>query len=141
MAIKFNPGVGCVVMCDFNRGFQLPEMVKKRPAIILAPPISSRPGLCTVVSLSASAPQKVMLYHTEIEIPFPMPEPFSSQRVWVKGDMINAVGFQRLDLIRNGRDINGKRQYFTKLVGEDAMVKIRKCVLHGLGLSLLTKSL
>ena len=52
MAIAFHPGQGVVVICDYNQGFVAPEMVKRRPAVILCPKIGIRGGLCTVVALS-----------------------------------------------------------------------------------------
>jgi len=77
----------------------------------------------------------------EIELPFLMPPPFLAQRVWVKGDMINAVDFHRLDLIRSTKDHFGKHQYYTKPVDRDIMAGVYKSVLHDLGLSHLIKAI
>lgn len=37
MALRFHPKPGTILMCDFDTGFQVPEMVKKRPVIVLSP--------------------------------------------------------------------------------------------------------
>ncbi|MEQ9178418.1 MAG: type II toxin-antitoxin system PemK/MazF family toxin, partial [Nitratireductor sp.] len=34
-------------MCDFNTGFRVPEMVKRRPVVVISPKIKARPRLCT----------------------------------------------------------------------------------------------
>lgn len=134
MPLKYNPGVGCVVMCKFDAAFKKPEMVKPRPAVIVSPPVAACPYLCTIVPLSTSKPQKIMSYHLEIKLPFILPKPFDSETAWVKADMIYAAGFHRLNLFRAGKDENGKRQYSTKAVDNSTMLKIRAAILHGLGM-------
>jgi len=56
MAINEHPVSGTILMCNFAPGFQQPEMVKRRPVIVISPKISRRPNLCTVVALSTTAP-------------------------------------------------------------------------------------
>lgn len=116
-------------------------MTKRRPVIVLSPKIQARPHLCTVVALSTTPPQKPMPYHCEIDLPFDMPKPFNAKTVWIKGDMVNAVGFQRLDLIRGNKGKDGKRYYLNTPVGNDILKCVRECVLRGMGLSTLTKHL
>ncbi len=82
-----------------------------------------------------------MPYHCRINIRPQLPKPFQSDGVWVKGDMVNAVGFHRLDLIRLGKDEGGKRIYRYDVLDEEALKRIRACVLRALGLSTLTKGL
>ncbi|MBN9511345.1 MAG: type II toxin-antitoxin system PemK/MazF family toxin [Alphaproteobacteria bacterium] len=142
MAIKQHPGLGCIVTCDFDRGFKQPEMVKLRPVVVISPPISWRPGLCTVVGLSTTAPEPPRPYHCKLTISPVLPEPWNSEEVWVKGDMIAAVGFHRLDLIRIGRDDATKaRRYRMNLLSKEQLRMVRACVLHSLGLFQLTKHL
>jgi hypothetical protein len=43
MSISEHPHTGVVVMCDYNSGFRLPEMVKRRPVVIISPAHSSAP--------------------------------------------------------------------------------------------------
>lgn len=141
MAIKEHPPKGTILLCDFTNGFKNPEMDKKRPVVVLTPKIKSRPGLCTVVSLSTSPPDPVMPYHAQIDIPFDLPKDMERKGVWVKGDMVNAVGFHRLDFLFLNKDRSGKRIYQYKVLDEQTMKKVHKSVLHGLGLSSIVKHL
>ena len=140
MAIREHPLVGAILMCDFNAGFREPEMVKRRAVVVLSPKIAARPGLCTVVALSTTPPKPVQAYHCQIDIDPPLPDPMSSRGIWVKGDMIYAVGFHRLDFIRTGT-VRGTRTYRYDPLSADLVKKIRECVLCGLGMSTLTKHL
>jgi len=54
---------------------------------------------------------------------------------------VNAVGFHRLDLMRLGKDRNGKRQYLYTPLSLENITKIRSCVLKAIGLTPLTKHL
>ncbi|QQG36900.1 MAG: type II toxin-antitoxin system PemK/MazF family toxin [Micavibrio aeruginosavorus] len=49
MSIAEHPNKGSILLCDFNHGFVAPEMVKRRPVIVISPKIHGRVGLCTVV--------------------------------------------------------------------------------------------
>lgn len=128
-------------MCDFNSGFKIPEMVKRRPVVVISPQIKSRSQLCTVVSLSTTKPDPIMPYHSEIELPSGKFPKNMNKTVWIKGDMVNTVGFHRLDLIRLERDDIGKRTYCLHVLDKESMNTVQRCILHGLGLSDLTKYL
>lgn len=141
MGLKFHPGQGVVVICDFSVGFTEPEMVKRRPAIVMCPAIKTRPGLCTVVALSTTPPAYPMPYHSEIKLPFFIPPPFDAETHWVKADMINTVGFHRVNLISMGKDVTGNRRYLTTPIGNALFAEVQRCMLHALGLSSLTKML
>ena len=141
MPIREHPYVGTILICDFNAGFKEPEMVKRRPVVVISPKIAMRPGLCTVVALSMTAPAPKMSYHFQIDIDPPLPAPLSSTGVWVKGDMVNAVAFHRLDLIRESKDMQGRRKYRYEPLNDEIVKKIRESVLRGLGLATLTKHL
>jgi len=141
MPIREHPELGTVLMCDYNTGFCPPEMVKHRPVVVISPKIRGRPGLCTVVALSTQPPDPVMPYHCQIELRPRLPGKWVSDGVWVKGDMVNSVGFHRLDLIRYGKDGAGKRIYVYEPLSSDKIRRIRECVLRALGLGALTGSL
>ncbi len=128
-------------MCDFNSGFVEPEMVKRRPVVVISPKISGRPKLCTVVALSNTAPAPAMSYHCQINITPALPEPLQSEAVWVKGDMVNTVGFHRLDLIRLGKNCQGRRIYRYNTLTSEQITQIRICILKAIGLSTLTNHL
>ena len=82
-----------------------------------------------------------MPYHYEITLPFALPPPFDAEKHWVKGDMVNTVGYHRVDLFRLGKDVAGKRRYLTTPIGPELLAEVQRCLLHGVGLSALTKSL
>lgn len=116
-------------------------MVKPRLAVVLSPVIKTRYRLLTAVALSTTAPDPRMPYHCEVEIPFRLPWPWVQPKCWIKGDMVNTVAFHRVDLLCLGKDMSGKRVYQTEPLPEDLMRQVRRCVLHGMGLSTLTKHL
>lgn len=139
MAIREHPLQGSLVTVDYSAGgFKEPEMVKRRLSVVLSPKIVARPHLCTVVPLSLSPPDKVMPYHKQLIVPFELPREWGNQERWIKGDMVNAVGFHRVDLLRLGKDRTGKRIYQMAALPEELMKMVRQCVLHGLGMSKLT---
>lgn len=142
MGIREHPPQGCVVTVDYSEGgFKEPEMMKRRLAVVLTPKIKARPKLCTVVPLSLSEPERIMPYHRRINIPFELPKEWGAADRWIKGDMVNAVGFHRVDLLRLGKDHTGKRKYQMACLPDDLFKTVRTCALHGLGLSNLTKHL
>lgn len=138
MPITIHPKVGQILLCDFSSGFKEPEMVKSgRPVVVLSPAMQGRPNLVTVVALSTEPPAPVMPYHMELPRGvLPQLGRFQERPSWVKGDMVYAVGFHRLDLIQLGkRDRQtGKRVYFTRRLGRERMRQIYGCVMHGLKL-------
>jgi uncharacterized protein YifN (PemK superfamily) len=141
MPIQEHPPLGTVVLCDFSGGFREPEMVKRRPVIVLSPRIRARAPVCTVVALSLTAPDPIMSYHARIDLRPALPLPWVSDDVWVKGDMINTVGFHRLDLFRLGKDAEGSQNYLLEPLPDDVLTEVRGCVLAGLGLNRLTRHL
>lgn len=95
--------------------------------------------LLTVVPLSLTEPEKVLPFHKQIDLPFEIPEPWGNRRRWIKGDIVNAVGFHRVDLLRLGKDRAGKRIYQLEVLEDEIFNVVKRCVLHGMGLSNLTK--
>jgi uncharacterized protein YifN (PemK superfamily) len=135
MGIQFHPGQGTVVICDYSTGFIVPEMVKRRPVIIICKPRQRRPRLCTVIPLSTTAPNPVEDYHAEIRLPFALPAPFDAGTQWVKGDMVNTVSFDRLNLIHLGKDKNGNRRYLRTPIGDELLGIVQRCFLAGVSLT------
>ena len=133
MTIAFHPEPGTILICDFV-GLKTPEMTKRRPVVVISPRFRDRPELCTIVPLSTTAPQKVCAYHHLLDFDPPMPAPYSSPRMWVKGDMIYAVGFHRLSLPFVGKDGKGDRVYDVRHLKGGDLAAVRECVLHALGL-------
>jgi hypothetical protein len=68
MPIQEHPATGTILICDFT-GMKEPEMVKRRPVVVISPKIAVRRGLCTVLGLST------------------VPPPWDDGPNWNKGDM------------------------------------------------------
>lgn len=49
MAIRFPVSPGTILLCDYATGFRAPEMVKRRPAVVISPHLRHRDRLCSVV--------------------------------------------------------------------------------------------
>ena len=105
-----------LVYCDFD-GMIAPEMIKKRPVIIVS--WRYRHGLCTVVPVSTSAPTKVEDWHYKLPKKS-LPTSLRTQECWVKCDMITSVATSRLDRVKNGG------QFANFFVSEDDFDEIIK---------------
>lgn len=131
--ILFHPPQGTVLICDFS-GFHAPEMVKRRPVVVVSKPIASRSGLCTIVALSTTAPDPVLQMHCKISFEPLLPPPYNASCHWVKGDMIYALSFDRLFPFKTGKDKGGKRLYESRLLTEVQLKSVLKCVMAGVGI-------
>ena len=107
MGLTYHPIRGSIVTVNFEPGFVQPEMVKRRLAVVLSPAIKARPGLCTVIPLSTTAPERQMPYHCTYTASFQMPKSWGNIERWVKGDMVTTVGWHRVDLLLLGKDAVG----------------------------------
>jgi mRNA interferase MazF len=136
--LTFHPNPGTVLLCNYDTGFVPPEMVKRRPVVVISPRLRNRDGLCTVVPLSSTAPNQPMDYHCQVRIVPALPAPWTAPSYWVKADMLATVGFNRLELIREKRQSFQARKNVIPVLGPDELLTIRNCVLHALGLGALT---
>jgi uncharacterized protein YifN (PemK superfamily) len=135
MSIKYPPKIGSILLCDYSLGgFREPEMVKRRPAIVVSPKLNHRNGLCAVVPLSTSAPVHTVSYVVELELPTAPPAPFDSVSVFAKCDMLSTVCFERLDMFRTGRDQYGKRKYLDLRISSEQMDEIHIAIKVALGI-------
>lgn len=135
MPIRYAVAPGTLLLCDYSQGgFVPPEMVKRRPAIVVSPRLPHRDGLCAVVPLSTTAPDYALDYVVELTLMPALPSPFDSSRMWAKCDMIATVGFGRLDLFRSGRDQQGRRKYLTRRVDPETLERVLIGVRAGLGI-------
>ena len=138
MPLQYPVSPGTIVICDYSTGFRAPEMVKRRPAVIISPRLPHRDGLCTVVPLSESAPNHPVLYQCRVELTQDIPE-FEGLVKWAKADMLATVGFGRIDLPRTARDkASGRRRYLQLKLTPEQLSQVRACVLHALGMGNLT---
>lgn len=140
MALNYHPDPGTVLICDFG-GFKSPEMVKRRPVIVLSPRLRHRDKLCTIVPLSTTPPRTVCAYHFQLELDPPLPDPYTEPKMWAKADMLYTVSFDRLSMPFDGKDASGRRVQVKRVIGEAELKALTACVLNGLGLQALTNHL
>ena len=133
--LRFHPRRGTIVIVDFDQAFRPPEMVKRRPCVILSNQMKDRPGLATVVPLSTTPPPIVERYHCQLEIPFELPAKWANPRPWLKGDMVYTLNLSRMRFMLLGKDRTGERVYQRQALGRDQMAEIERCVKFGLGLA------
>lgn len=132
MPIPFQPKPRSVVYCDFA-GFIPPEMVKRRPVVVLASH-KRNSKLVAVVPLSTTQPEPVEEHHYRL-LQNPLPDPSVSE-IWAKCDMVAVVSTDRLELVRTGRRrLDGKREYLTTKIGQEQFDHIRRGVASALGLT------
>jgi mRNA interferase MazF len=137
LAIKFPPGRRSVLLCDFSAGgFKPPEMIKRRPVIIIVGRLPGRGELATVVPLSTTPPDKHYDYLYELNFSEPFPSPFDGTNIcWAKADMLATVSYQRLDLFHGKRDQSGKRKYIVPKITEEQFTAVRNAILNALRFS------
>ena len=132
MAITFHPKAGTLLMCDFNTGFVAPEMIKKRPVIVVS---RTKGQTVLVVPLSATEPVPFEPWHYEMPLAS-MPKSLRSERCWAKCDMVSCVWPRwRLDRIMDGKDAKtGRRIYVAPLISGTDYDQIRKALMAALHL-------
>ena len=125
--LKFQPKAGSVIYCDY-KGFVAPEMVKKRPVIVVSKH-KHNSKLLAVVPISTTEPTEILDYHLEVDSQFCSAN-LSGDKSWVKCDMFNVVSLDRLNLIRDKN--SGQRS--APNVGETFLLRIKEAIrkVHGL---------
>lgn len=134
MALLYHPQVGTILRVDLNEGFRVPEMRKRRPAVVVSPQLEGRSQLCTIVPLSTTAPRIPQKYNCSIEMDPALPFPYNNPKMWVKADMIMCVAFHRLKLLERGKGENGERVYDIRVISDEKMQEIKECIKHSLGM-------
>lgn len=137
MSLPFHPEQGTIVVCDF-KGLNEPEMSKRRPALIVSPRFRCRDRLCTIVPFSTTPPRPVERFHYKLEMDPLLPEPYNSAVQWVKADMLYTMSLDRLSFPFCGKDDTGKRIYDVRKISDADFAEIQNCLLHSIGLSVLT---
>ena len=133
MTLSTHPVPGTILRVDLSQGFVPPEMVKRRPAIVLSPPIRGRQRLCTIVPLSTKVPTSIEPHHLKLTLNPPLPAPYDNPEMWVKGDMVLTVAFHRLRLLFAGHE-QGQRVYDIRVLDAATMENVKNCVRAGIGL-------
>ena len=124
--IQFHPHKGTVVMCDF-RGHEIPEIVKKRPVVVITPRLPHRDGLATVVPLSTTPPEFDVDYVVKLDGYYGNDSLKPTQ--YAKCDLICAVSFKRLDRIKVGY-----RKYIAPILSNEDLEKVLNGVRRALNL-------
>ncbi|MNC18619.1 PemK-like protein [compost metagenome] len=127
MPLQYQPKEGSVLICDF-RGYEVPEMVKVRPVVVIRKHRSNR-LLVTVVPLSTTAPDCMLEHHLELASHLHGASP----TCWAKCDMVATVSLSRLDRIKS-RDRQGNRVYVISQLETDEFHAIKVAVRRALGL-------
>lgn len=127
MTVKFHPQKGTIVRVDLGHGFRAPEMIKRRPAIVVSDELPDRPNLCTIVPLSTTEPRNIHPHHHVIALDPRLPPPYTDRLMWVKCDMVLTVAFHRLRYLSPGKDPEtGQRIYDIRQVSDDDFTKIQR---------------
>lgn len=138
MPLTFYPTPGLVLMCDFSTGFREPEMVKKRPVVVVSAKFQrTRPenSICTVVPISTAAPHPPERWHHKLATEsVPPPLRNDGEESWAKCDMVVSVAFNRLDKVRTAR-VDEKRAFLMHNVLPDDLKAIQAGLLFVLDMA------
>lgn len=126
MSLLYQPREGSVLICDF-RGYEIPEMVKVRPVVVIRKHRNNR-HLVTVVPLSTTAPDTLLGHHLELVNRLQGKQP----RCWAKCDMIATVSLPRLDRIKR-KDRHGRVFYEISQLSDEEFAAIKSSVRKALG--------
>jgi len=144
MAISYNPDVGEVLICDFGMfrvppltpscdGRLPPEMIKRRPVVVLSSKISKA---CIVVPLSTTLDKAKLNKGMHIEVPedaIPEMAYFPSKIRWAKSDLVGQVSHERLFMLRAPSRSHTHKHYLSReLVAEIQKGVIKSICAYGL---------
>lgn len=93
----FYPKTGHVLICNFDTGFVPPEMVKKRPIVVISKTETHSRRLCTVIPLSTTTPKIIKPWHVALKNGS-ISASAETETIWAKCDMIYTVSFDRLEI-------------------------------------------
>lgn len=109
--LQFHPHKGDVLMCDFV-GNIVPEIVKKRPVVVLRNQLQYRTGLVFIIPLSSTPPDHDVPYSFKLSRNYLSNDDVA---MYAKCDLVCSVSLARLDRIKIGY-----RRYATpKMCPED----------------------
>jgi len=113
-------------MCSF-KGFQVPEMVKPRPVVVVSPRLPRRSEVVAVVPISLTEPQPLMPYQVRLSKNY-HPGEADDLPCWAIADLLMNLGTYRLEAFKIGR-----RKWATPQMSGDDLAAVRDAVLNGLG--------
>ncbi len=136
MPLAYHPRPGEILLCNYDSGFVAPEMVKRRPVVVVSPRLRRRAGLVAVVPLSTTVPQPVEAHQCQIVLGRPLPAPFDSPTMWAKCDMLATLSISRLDRFKVRR--NAGRTFVSGQLNAAQLKQVQAAILCGLGMASLT---
>lgn len=96
-AITFSPVEGTVLVCDFSIGFRPPEVIEKRPCVVISKQRTNR-RLCVVVPISTTESTN----RKAIVVPLLSAKyPFLRRDGWAKCHAPSTVSITRLSMMRD----------------------------------------
>jgi len=96
--LQFHPHKGDILICDFE-GNIMPEIVKKRPVVVLRNQLQYRTGLVFVVPLSSTPPDHDVPYSCKLTRNYLSND---GTAMYAKCDLVCSVSLARLDRIKIG---------------------------------------
>lgn len=129
MTLPYLPKIGEVLVCNFDDGgFMPPEMVKRRPVIVVSRKDSHERRLCTVVPISTTPPDERKIWHHALpHVRVPGFDDPAGQ--WAKCDMLATVSFDRLGKPYY-RTARSGRQYVGVFLSDADLASVRECIKH-----------
>lgn len=96
-AITFSPVEGTILVCDFSIGFRPPEMIERRPCVVVSKERANR-SLCVVVPISSTESTNPRA----ITVPIPIAKyRFLRKDSWAKCHAPSTVSITRLSMMRD----------------------------------------
>lgn len=123
--LQFHPRKGAVLICDF-KGNIVPEIIKKRPVVVIAPRLPYRSGLVTIVPLSTTPPEYDVSYVVKLNRYYG--NDVSTPQQYAKCDLVCSVSLKRLDRIKVGY-----RKYMCPVMDEQDLQNVLDGVKNALG--------
>lgn len=127
MPLNFHPRAGQILVCDF-RGFEVPEMVKVRPVMVISRRLPHRSDIITVVPISTTAPKHELPFVVRLSKNY-HPQAADDLPCWAKCDMVMNLGRHRM----NGFKV-GRRKWETPQAAGADLEAVRNGVIYGLGM-------
>jgi len=136
MPLRYQPRPGDIFMCAFPECFDVPEMVKTRPVIVVSPQLPGRRDLVCVVPISHSDPVQMCEHHCVVPVRMlPKFMQATGGDRWAKCDMLYTFSTRRLSPVEHGRrDARGKRGYEYPKVDRATLDIVRRAVASSLGI-------
>lgn len=113
--LQFHPRKREILICDF-KGNIVPEIVKKRPVVVLRDPLPYRSDLAIVVPLSSTPPKYDVPYCVLLSQNYLSQD---DKPMYAKCDLACSVSLKRLDRIKVG-----VRKYVCPRMNEDDFANV-----------------